>query len=166
MYLFVPIMCVHMYFNFVISRGEHIFDLLVSMETRSNHDHVPWHGARSEGRRTKPDGYTFVHKALVHVVKQWGLIRPSLAVGLEPGKPVASHQGNSEGHWLLTVAEQNKILFSQSEVQHLDVLVYSLVAKLPRVVCQCTIFAYGNFLPLVLQHVDGYDNKVLPGQSR
>lgn len=125
--------------SFIISRGEHIFDLLVSMETRSNHDHA-WHGARSEGRRTKPDGYTFVHKALVHVVKQWSLVKPSLAAGLEPGKPVSSHQGNSEGHWLLTVAEQNKILYSQSEVQHLDALVYSLTAKLPRVVCQCDHF--------------------------
>ena len=150
--------------NFIISRGEHIFDLLVSMETRSNHDHIPWHGARSEGRRTKPDGYTFVHKALVHVVKLWALVKPSLAAGLEPGKPVTSHQGNTEGHWLLTVAEQNKILYNQSQVQHLDVLIYSLVAKLPRVVCHCILFTYyHNILPLVLQHVDGYHYKVLLG---
>lgn len=106
------------------------------MEARSNHDNVPWHIARSEGRRTKPDdGTIFVRKALIHVVKQWSLVKPSLAAGLEPGKPISSHQGNSEGHWLLTVAEQNKILSSQSEVQHLDILVYALTAKLPRMVC-------------------------------
>lgn len=106
------------------------------MEARSSHDHVPWHVARNEGRRTKPDDRSmFVRKALIHVAKQWNLVKPSLATGLEPGKPISSHRGSSEGHWLLTIAEQNKILYSQSEVQHLDVLVYSLTAKLPRMVC-------------------------------
>lgn len=121
----------------LLCRGEHIFDLLVAMEARSNHDHVPWHVSRSEGRRTKPDDSSmFVRKALIHVIKQWSLVKPSLAAGLEPGKPVSGHQGSSEGHWLLTVAEQNKILYNQSEVQHLDVLVYALTAKLPRMVCK------------------------------
>lgn len=116
------------------------------METRSNHDHVPWHVARSEGRRTKPDdGSTFVRKSLMQVLKQWSLVKPSLAAGLESAKPVSSHQGNSESHWLLTIAEQNKILYSQSEIQHLDVLVYSFVAKLPRMVgTNCNILLFVN----------------------
>ena len=122
--------------SLLLSRGEHLFDLLVSMEARANHDHMPWHVSRSEARRAKPeDGSMFVRKALIHVIKQWSLVKPSLSAGLEPGKPISSHQGNSEGHWLLTVAEQSKILCSQSKVQHLDVLVYSLTAKLPRMVC-------------------------------
>lgn len=127
-----------------------MFDLLVSMEACSSHDHAPWHATRGEGRRSKPDDSSmFIRKALIYVTKQWALVRPSLAAGLETAiKTTAGHQPTttSEGHWLLTVAEQKKIMTNQCEVRHLDILVYHLVAKLPRMVsllslnaCTCAI---------------------------
>jgi len=128
-----------------------MFDLLVSMEARSSHDHAPWHATRGEGRRSKPDDSSmFVRKALIYITKQWALVKPSLAAGLDTAiKTTAVHQPayTSEGHWLLTVAEQRKIMTNQCEVRHLDILIYHLVAKLPRMVslvskicgcCACT----------------------------
>jgi len=134
-----------------------VFDLLVSMEARSSHDHAPWHPARGEGRRSKPDDSSmFIRKALIYVSKQWALVKPSLAAGLEPTiKTATSNQPNNttEGHWLLTVAEQRKIMSNQCEVRHLDVLVYHLVAKLPRMVSlhlhKCLLFVHWGFFPFL-----------------